>query len=81
MITAEVKYVRKSALVVVQLRYIQEAVTSLATSKTIPIARIGVSAEGNIATSPTIEKYPATADTARAEVINSTIKNISDSIL
>jgi hypothetical protein len=54
--TAIVKYVFNSLLAIFQLRYTQLAVTSLASSRTIPIAAIAIGEAGKMAIKPNIEK-------------------------
>ena len=76
MITASVKYAFMARAVFDQYRYSHDAVTSLAISSTTPIARIGSAAAGKIAMSPTIEKYPATVETASADKRSKAIKSI-----
>lgn len=79
--TAIVKYDFMASAVLFQYRYSHDAVTSFATSNTTPIARIGSAAAGKIAMRPTIEKYPATVDTANAENSKSAMNNILVSTL
>jgi hypothetical protein len=55
-ITANVKYDFNNRLACFQLRYIHEAVTSLATSRVAPIIATGIGDPGKIAIRPKIEK-------------------------
>jgi hypothetical protein len=77
MTTEEIKYVVNILFVLSQFLYTQEAVTSLAISKTTPIANTAVAAPGKIVMSPTIEKYPETTDTLSAEKRSNKTKSIS----